>query len=185
MLVDPIASFNVKDSPVDRKNKLQTVKPDILMTVRVNHGFGQASDDATDETYLFIKNFWTDFEDHESRVDLIVDVKTGELLVQKEYLIESSVDLTPAQFTAKTENELDIVCNHLTPHPNICPLLGWFRGGYPNGVEDPTHKTSFTLLMPWINSDPPPLSLAYIKSWTTATLSALNHIHSRNLIVPI
>jgi len=178
----PIASLiRFEDSPIDRKNQLSTVTTAQCMNVRLNHGFGTRKD-ITSETYLFVKNFWNDNEDHESRVDMLVDVATGELLVQKEYLIEESVDLTPTQFTTKVENELDTIYNHLTPHPNICPLLGWFRGGYPEGREDPSHKTSFTLIMPWIRSDPPPLSADYIRNWASSTLAALTHLHNNNLI---
>jgi len=166
---------------LERREKLTSVHPDSWMHPVVTHGF-KKNEVTSNKSFVFVKNFFTDVEDNESRVDVLINGENGEVLVQKEYMIEMSCDLKPDNFIEKVHQELDIIYNHLPSHPSICPLYGWFRGGYPNGKEDPTRATHFTLLMPLLRSDSVPISLDFIRLWTTSTLDVLIHLHDNNVI---
>jgi len=151
------------------------------MHVPVTKGYGPKAV-KTEESFVFVKNFFVDLEDNESRVDILISGKTGEVLVQKEYQIQMSVDLPPGEFAERVEKELDIVYNYLPSHPSLCPLLGWFRGGWPNGKEDTTRASHYTLLMPLLRSDHVPINQDFIRLWTTSTLNVLIHLHENNII---
>jgi serine/threonine protein kinase len=168
-------------SDAERLEKLSSLSPDAWMHPTVTKGF-KTNEVHTKESFVFVKNLFVDVEDNESRVDILINGKNGEVIVQKEYMIEMSCDLKPDEFIVKVHKELDIVSNLLPAHKSLCPLYGWFRGGWPGGKEDPTRATHFTLLMPLLRSDNVPITPEFIRLWSTSTLDVLVHLHDHNII---
>jgi serine/threonine protein kinase len=135
--------------------------------------------------FLFVKNIFR-CEESSSRVDLLKDLSTHSLLVQKEYTIKQYEEKykrgVSHLFTKKCEDEIRLVFDQLGSHPHICEAIGWFRGGFPEGIRDPDSYQNFTLLYRYYSHSPPEISLPTLRTWLQGVLSGLAHIHSKNLI---
>jgi len=181
-IVAPISPCMLVGMPtLERQRKMSCVPEDTWMHVNVISGFG-ADAKVVPESFVFVKTLFVDVEDSESRVDMVIHGRTGEVMVIKEYLIETSKDLTPSVFAKKVEYEIEVMTHHVPRHPSICPLLGWFRGGWVAGKEASTCKSHYNLLMPWLQNDAAPLSFDYIFNWARSTLNVLIHLHDHNVI---